>query len=287
MARANHILKMTRPGNALMAAASVWLGGWVAGAKIDGPSLWLDGIAMGILAAAGNLHNDVIDLPVDRINRPDRPLPQGLVTLAQTRLFAGLLTLAALGIGFFRGTPQLLLFVCVTLLLFTYNRTLKGLPLVGNFVVALLCASALWLPSLDPALWPAGSSPLFLLPLILFSFLFTMIRELVKDMEDVEGDRAAHLRTFPIVAGVRASRLLALLLLCLALVSPVFPVILGIYPWTFLAGTLFLVVPPTLGAMLALFPSRNDWHQSQKMLKFAMIGGLFASALALKLSPFI
>ncbi|HSQ40914.1 MAG TPA: geranylgeranylglycerol-phosphate geranylgeranyltransferase [Fibrobacteraceae bacterium] len=282
-----YLFWMTRPVNALIAMVSVWIGGWIAGAVLKGPWLWLEGLAMGLLAALGNLHNDWVDREVDRINRPERPLPSGKISPQALGWTIGILLACVLALGVYLGVPHLLFFVSVAGLLYFYNKVFKGLPLFGNFAVALLCASALMLPTIEPRLWGEDSQPWVLVPLAFFSLLFTSIRELIKDIEDVPGDRAAGLTTFPVLLGVAPRRSLVQWCLVASVFSPGIPVALGIFPKVFLLASVALVIPPILMALFFVHSSHENWRKAQKMLKLAMVGGLFATAITWKGLQFI
>jgi len=279
------LFRMIRPGNVVMAGGSVWLAAWIGGADLGQHGLWLDGVALGLLAALGNLHNDLVDLPVDQVNRPERPLPSGLVSSQQvwSVILLGLCLLVILGL--LRDVPHGIFFVVVAVLLFVYNRWLKGWPVVGNLAVALLCASALWVPLLDQQVWSTGSHPEWLWPLVGFSFLFTWVRELVKDVEDMAGDGCAHLKTLPLLIGKRRSLVVAQGLLFLCVGSILLPWMRVIYPFAFVVVCVLTVLPWVGRAWLALRSKNTTLRVAQKSLKMAMVGGLVASILVFRLFP--
>jgi len=273
---------MIRPGNVLIATGSVWLGGWIAGIHFFDLGLAMDGLAMGMLAAAGNLHNDIIDIEVDRVNRPARPLPSGAVSITVAGWITVLLFIVALGLGALRNWDHLNYYAGVAGVLFIYNRFLKGWPVLGNLAVAGLCASALALPMLN---LDYSAEPLVLLPLVTFSFLFTWVRELVKDIEDVEGDQSIGLHTLPIVIGAEPCRVLARMLLMLANLVVAYPVVTGMYPAEFLICATLFVLPFSVIAFQALSPTNQQWRKAQSNIKRAMVGGLLASVLTFLFLP--
>jgi 4-hydroxybenzoate polyprenyltransferase len=302
------LLLSMRPGNAAIAALGVPLGAWLArgdqalAAQATAGTMptalllalfadfalfaqaLLGGLAIALLVGAGNLHNDLTDLEIDKINRPDRPLASGRLTprdawIATIGATALALLLAALapnaGALLFGGpfadpTPHLLLAAAIASLLALYNRRLKGLPVVGNLAVALLCTTPfLWsgFPHLSPRQWAAT------LP----AFLFTLVRELLKDIEDLPGDGARGLRTLPVLLGSGPSAHLALALLALALPLSLLPRLLGIYGNAYLVGVLLLALPGSLGAAHWTFHSCPPaWGKAQRWAKFAILGGTLA-----------
>jgi len=278
---------ITRPGNVLIASASVWLGAWVSGAKLTWDGLFLDGIILGLLAAAGNIHNDIVDLPIDRINRPNRPIPSRQVELwAAWFTLIGIL-IVSLFLLLFRSPPQWIFSGAIISILYLYNVYLKGMPLVGNLAVSALCASALWMPALDRSAWTDISTPDRLIPLVFFSFLFTFARELIKDIEDIEGDRIVHHRTFPLLFGISISRLLAIVIISISALTLFWPWLGGTYPGTFVLASLALVYPFLLLSAWHMRNSSQNWHSAQKQLKYAMIGGIAASVLVFRVVPLV
>jgi 4-hydroxybenzoate polyprenyltransferase len=209
------------------------------------------------LVASANAHNDIIDFETDKINRPKRPLPSGRVKLKMAYFIALKCIFLAIIFGLISGFEFALLFAAVGLLSFVYNKFLKGLPLVGNFAVALLTATPIIIPILK--FWLPQPE---LLNLAFFAFMLTMAREITKDIEDMPGDAAIGLKTFPVLLGINLS--LSLVFICefqclvmLALFKPY--AVLGILPCLFLS---------------AVFACLKKWRLSQTMLKFAMLAGL-------------
>ena len=182
-----------------------------------------------LIVAWANLRNDLRDRSIDRVAHPDRPLVRGELTVKQVRWIGHFLAISTLLLGI--GLPEnarILAFSAMAVLE-VYNRWGKGIPGLGNLMVA-LTGSALFvyapLVVLQPAdrlLWPA-----------LYAFFFHWTRELIKDLSDMEGDRLAGDRTLPLWLGERKARLLwGLLSLCFLAVLPL-AVIRGPYHASFL-----------------------------------------------------
>src|SRR5690349_3600541 len=128
-------VRLVRLPNALVAGFGVVLGRACMASWLPGPA-GLGFAAMALLAAAGNVHNDVLDLEADRVNRPDRALPSGRVSPRAAALGAILLALAAFACAFALDAVHGFLTLGMGLLLFLYNLVLKRLPLLGNLAVA-------------------------------------------------------------------------------------------------------------------------------------------------------
>jgi geranylgeranylglycerol-phosphate geranylgeranyltransferase len=277
-------LSLFRPWNAAIAAAATWLG-W---ASLDAPralqlrlwgswrlqpdwtlALW-GSLAMFLLVMAGNADNDAVDGRADRINRPRRPVADGRISANLARRVAALLYVAAVLVAWLPGTElHGLLAAVMALLLVAYNRFLKGTPVAGNFVVALLCALAVWFP--EYPLSPRGT-----LPALLFAFLATFARELVKDAEDVAGDRAAGLRTLAVSAGTDAARKLAFVSAVALLALLPAPMLLAGYGWPYAAAVVVLAGPALVPLLGELAKPDANFARAQKLLKLLMIGGMIA-----------
>jgi 4-hydroxybenzoate polyprenyltransferase len=220
-------------------------------------------LSLGIffLVAFANAHNDMLDFEVDKINRPNRPLPSGKMSFKTARIATCACFLFAVIFGFLTSVKFALLFAALGMFCFIYNRFLKGLPLVGNFAVALLTTTPIIIPVLKFGLPQAE-----LLTLAFFAFMLNFVREITKDIEDIEGDKALGLKTFPILLGINLS--LSLIFICelqcvihLALFNPF----------------LLAIVAPCL-ALSMIFAVLKKWRLSQNMLKATMLAGLAGAA---------
>ncbi|MCF7827145.1 MAG: geranylgeranylglycerol-phosphate geranylgeranyltransferase, partial [Candidatus Marinimicrobia bacterium] len=133
--------------------------------------------------AGGNIINDIYDLEIDRINRPDRPLPSGAMSVKQARIY--LIFLFAAG-SLFSWSISLQAFIIAGLIsiptLIAYSACFKRQPLIGNLTVSFMLGLAfIYVGS------AFGNIPATLVMAAL-AFGFTLIREIVKDLEDMEGD---------------------------------------------------------------------------------------------------
>lgn len=155
-----------------------------------------------LVAAAGYIINDYYDIKIDAINKPGR-LVVGTVIRRRPAMFAHLvLSLLGIGIGFWLSLAIGLINTGAVLLLWGYSARLKKLPLIGNVVIALLAAIML----LVVAVYNDTLNRVTL-GYALFAFLISLIREIIKDMEDLKGDASFECRTLPIVLGIRGAKL--------------------------------------------------------------------------------
>jgi len=241
---------LCRGWNALFAAGVCAYAFFIAGDKDYYNAFF---VCMGIffLVAFANAHNDIIDCEIDKINRPNRPLPSGKISIKAAKITVGILFFLTMLFSLLAGYKFTIVFFAAAMLCLAYNRFLKSLPLVGNFTVALLTT----LPVLIP---------LKLSFLVFFAFMLTFAREIVKDIEDMEGDKSKNLKTLPLLVGVKLSLSLVLICLfqCLVFILIFKPILLvGVLPFM---------------AFSAFFAFFSRWRLSQTMLKLAMLGGLLA-----------
>lgn len=154
-----------------------------------------------MIAAAGYIINDYYDIKIDLINKPDRVVIGKTITRRYAIFFHTVISVAGVGMGLLINWKVGAVNFVSVFLLWLYSNNLKRLPLIGNLVVALLTGLSIFLLSFLYEQY---------LPLVmtysLFAFFMTLIREIVKDMEDMKGDTTFGCRTLPIVWGIRKTK---------------------------------------------------------------------------------
>jgi geranylgeranylglycerol-phosphate geranylgeranyltransferase len=260
------LLELTRPGNAVAAGALAFVGAFV-GAGLALPIPTVAAIAATVLAtAAGNAINDYFDREIDRENRPDRPIPRRAVSPRGALGFALALFVAAVGFVLVLPTLAIAIAVVNCLALVAYTEYFKGLPGVGNAIVSALTGSAV----LFGGAAVGNVRPVLVLGAL--AALATMAREIVKDVEDVEGDRSEGLQTLPIVIGEQAALRLAVVPLVLAIAASPIPYLYDLFGLPYLA-----VVVPADGVMLwGMITAFSAPARGQRLLK----AGMFLAAMA-------
>jgi geranylgeranylglycerol-phosphate geranylgeranyltransferase len=194
------LYKLSRPLSTLSGVLAVVLGGYVAQTG-EWFKVGLAGLATLLVSAAANAWNDYLDIEIDKINQPQRPLPSGLVSLPAARNFSLWASLAALIISAFINLPAFLIAVFFVGLLYLYSWKLKSTVLIGNATIALTSGfSAIYggvaAGNVRPSLW---------LALIIGTAI--MGREVLKTLADYEGDLREHCRTVATVWGKRRARI--------------------------------------------------------------------------------
>lgn len=189
---------------------------------LTGLHWWLMAAATVLIAASGNVVNDIFDQDIDLHNRPDERIIGPIITEdAAWRLYY---VLSGLGLGLgillaylLGNTSNGLVFLLALGGLWFYSYSYKRQFLIGNVVVAFLAGLTVYLPLLfemqcDPQGWRLLPWMPFIAAYAFFATLSTLIRELVKDMEDMDGDARLGCSTVPIVAGIKATKAIVVVL---------------------------------------------------------------------------
>ena len=267
MERARGCLELTRPGNAVAAGGLTFVGAFVAGGLSAPAPTAFAAIATVLATGGGNVINDYFDREIDAINQPDRPIPRGAVSPRGALLFSVLLFAVALGLTLLLPLLAIAIALINLVALVAYTELFKGLPGVGNALVAYLTGSTFLYGG---AAVGGNLSPVVVLFALAASA--TMAREIVKDVEDVAGDREEGLRTLPIVLGRRRALAVATGFVVAAVVASPAPYLLGTFGLPYL-----VVLAPALAVMLgATYRSFGSPAVGQRWLKVSM----FAAAVA-------
>ena len=221
--------QLSRPVNVLITFVSIPVACWIAsGTACSWFFILLAGLTGALVAAGANAINDAFDIDIDRINRPDRPLPRGALTQRDAHRMWLILSIAALGINLFLNLAALLIVILSIALLYFYSARLKRTVLAGNLVIGLMTGMAFIYGGVV-----VGQMERAVLPAI-FAFLVNLARELLKDIEDMEGDRREHAVTLPIKYGVVPALLLATVSLIVLIGTTIAAAIFTLYHSAFL-----------------------------------------------------
>jgi geranylgeranylglycerol-phosphate geranylgeranyltransferase len=232
----------------------------------------LAGMTASLVAASGNIINDFFDIEIDKINRPLRPLPAGILSKREALVFYFILLTVSLIFSIYISTEAFIIVLSTSVLLFLYSLKLKGRPLIGNVIVALCTALAfifggIVVGNIEASIVPAA-----------FAFLINLIRELLKDIEDIEGDRKNNQLTFAVKYGEDRSKHFIILLTIILILSTFYPFISQLYNIEYFVLVLFLVDLPLIIFARSIF-SRSVKEQAARLslsLKLIMVFGLFA-----------
>lgn len=266
-------IKLTRPLNCLITALVVFVGGIISSERVYlDQTLILASVVASVVAASGNVINDYFDIEIDKISHPERPLAKNNLKPSSALIYYSILLLIALTISFFLNTKLLSVVIFASTILFFYSFYLKKIPLVGNITVALLTALAFLFGGLAVNNFQAAIIPAS------FAFLINLIRELVKDAEDIEGDKLNNVITFPIKYGIEKTRNTITVLSLLLIALTIYPFIDHSYNIEYFVVVMIVVNPILVFILKKLFEdtSKQNLNFISSMLKITMIFGLIA-----------
>jgi geranylgeranylglycerol-phosphate geranylgeranyltransferase len=268
-------LELARPLNGIIAFISAWLGG-VFASRGSTENLWdlrllLVSVAAFLLLSAGNAINDYCDYNIDRINRPRRPLPSGRIQRLHALIFAVILIAIGIWLGTLINRNATGFAILVSVALVGYAFWLKRTPFIGNLVVSGLTgvtfvAGGVAIDSVEGTLAPA-----------IFAFLFTTAREIIKDIEDTEGDLKNSAKTLAIL-NPRLAVGTALGFMALVIVFSPVPYLFRWYSWHYLLVVILGVDLVLIGLAIRLWrdASRESCASIQRWMKWDIFVGLGA-----------
>ena len=236
-----------------------------------------------LVAAAGYIINDYYDVKIDAINRPDRLVIGRVVGRRMAMLIHVLLSSAGVGLAGWLHPVLGAVTLGTALLLWGYSARFKRVALVGNVSIATLTAALVLLPELQLQL-ARNEAHSVVWPYALAAFLLTVVREIVKDVEDMRGDAQHSCRTLPLVWGVARTKWVAgFFLACLALLTAgaTGRLLVGGH-WPLGAWLLLLVLLPMaqLARLLLRADRRRHFHYLSAWCKGIMLAGVLSMALA-------
>ena len=183
--------------------------------QLESPKIYVFAFVTVLITLGGYLINDYFDIETDKINDKSRLSPKSLLLLYFVILFLGFILAFALALAL--GQPALsLIYLMAVALLYMYSAIWKRQVLIGNVIVSLFTAAVPLIllyaerDQLDmlnvTSIESTTSSIVFFSA---FTFLISMVREIIKDIEDLEGDSAAGYKTLPIVYGIERAKTIA------------------------------------------------------------------------------
>ncbi len=249
-------------------------------------------IASLCIAAAGNIINDIYDIDTDLINKPEKVIVSK--SISETKAFNLFLALTIIGvcIGFYLSnlidkTGYSALFIFTSALLYVYTTSLKQTLLIGNIVVSVLVALSIiivGLFDLIPGITSENQQTQLtifkiLINYALFAFMINLLREIIKDIEDFEGDTKADMRTLPIVIGKNKAKTVLFVLSFIPLLAIVYYVITFLYKQQIAVGYFLLfVVAPLLYFSIKILSANTQkkLHHLSNVLKLIMFFGVLS-----------
>ncbi len=204
------LLKLTRFGNLVIIALTQYFtaGFLIAMHTLNDFKLFLLTVSTISIAAGGYIINDYYDVKIDYINKPDRVIIGKSITRRYAILFHVMLSSFGILIGLYLSWKIAAVNIVSVFLLWLYSNNLKRLPFVGNFTVAFLTGLSVFVVDL---FYRTNNSLVIIYAL--FAFFMTLVREVIKDIEDLKGDNSFGCKTLPIVWGIRKTKILIYIIL--------------------------------------------------------------------------
>lgn len=299
-----HFLRLTRPLNLFIIAVTMYgVGAYVESLYsieisdgIDSFPFFILVFSTVLIAAAGNVINDYFDLQADRINKPEKVvlgkyLKRRMAIVAHWAINFIAFAMSIYLSWYFHTFWYVFIHVLSINILWAYSSYFKRTLVIGNVLIASLTGlvpllvgiyyTHLSFPSKEytsfPIEWNIDASYPFWLIILLSVFAFTLnfAREIVKDMEDVEGDLIIKAKTIPIVAGIQTAKFWAFVLLLVALAGIIASLLLLSFTdvraqFTLILSALFLFV--SLGLTVKA-SQKKDFKRINTMIKLAIILG--------------
>ena len=240
-----------------------------------------------LIAAAGYIINDYFDTRIDAINKPEKLIVGVKVSRRRAMLYHTVFNILGVLIGFYLAWQinKLIIgwinVISVTLLWY-YSRYFKKKFIIGNLVVALLSGMipivvALFEPNTDRIHY------YYIIGYAAFAFVISFIREIIKDLEDMEGDISENCKTIPIVSGVRTTKTVIILLIALVVAAIGYLVNYNVIP-EFSSNKVFIlysVIAIQIPLMILLYLTykatyKNNYRMMSTLTKIIMLTGVLS-----------
>lgn len=256
-------LSILRPLNCAMSAVAVWLGALLAGgAVLPGREIVLGMVAVFLISGAGMVVNDIFDIDIDRRNRPKRPLPSGRISIGSAKVYAVVLFAVGNFLGLLLGRQEFYITLLASALLIAYAWKLKKVLFAGHAAVSFLVALSFFFGGL------VQGNLLAPLWVGVIAFFANMGREVYKGIEDILGDKSAHVDSIAIRYGAFRAKAIGSAFTVLAVLLSFAPFLTGEMGETYL----FFVVLADIAFVAAIgAPARYGSKLSKAGMLIALL----------------
>lgn len=247
------------------------------------------------IAAAGYIVNDIHDVIIDSVNKPEKQIVGKLISEKTAFNYFVIFNVVGVGVGFYLanyiGRPNFAgLFIGVSAILYLYATYLKSIVVVKNIIIGILAALTLiivGLFDLMPMIDDYNQETLktifsIILDYALFAFALTLIREIVKDIEDTDGDKNGNINTLPVLIGRKRTGKIAFVLGIITTAAVVYYVYTYLYQYQLaILYFLLLVIAPLLYFCIKIFnvEKKSECAKLSSILKIVMFLGMLSMAL--------
>jgi 4-hydroxybenzoate polyprenyltransferase len=249
-----------------------------------------------LIAAGGYVINDIFDQETDLENHSNKTIIGNSITESKAYIIYASLTITGVLCGFILANSVeksnfAVIFVLIATLLYFYASTLKQIAVVGNVIVATLLAfSVIIIGIFDivPNTFDFNQKQMMLAFAILFdyakfAFIINLVREIIKDIEDIKGDTLQEMKTLPILIGVSKTNKIALVLLLLPVLYLFYYVKSNLFDNNLLYSVFYmiaLVIAPMIICLIKIWNAKekSDYTQISKLLKWIIFFGILSIA---------
>ena len=263
---------LARPVNVFISFISILLAAFISGGLSHYVAVLSACLSGAFITAAANAINDYFDIEIDKINKPNRPLPSGAVQPKEAVYFTVICAIIGISFSMFINYTALIIASGSAVLLYFYSYKLKRTVLWGNLTVSLATGLAFIYGGI------ASASPKHAIIPAMFAFLMHLGREIIKDMEDVNGDQLNKARTMPVVFGLKISKITATCVFTVLFFVTFIPYIFNIYKiWYFIvvmAGVNTVIIFTVFSMWKT--PTMHNFRKLSAFLKADMLVGLLA-----------
>ncbi len=262
-------------------------------------TITLNGFGFGLLvfstlciAAAGNIINDIYDVETDLVNKPSKVIVGSKISEKTANILFITFNVIGVLIGFYLSnlvgrSGFFALFVIISALLYVYASYLKPTLLIGNIIISVLVALSILIVGvfeLIPVITEQNKATQLtffkiLLDYALFAFLINLVRELIKDLEDVDGDYKAGMNTLPIAIGRDRAAKIALVVTLVPLLGSIYYVVTYLFKYELFIGYfLIFIIAPLIYIAIRIFSakSKKDYSHISNMFKLVMLFGMLS-----------
>jgi len=263
---------LSRPVNVIIAFLTIFIAAGLSGTFSPIENVILASLCASFITIGANVINDYFDIEIDRVNKPYRLLPSGKISKKQALIIFGCSYLVAWILAILISKEMFLIAFGSGILLFFYSYKFKRIVLWGNFIVSFVSGLAFIYGGLatnrvNAVLFPAG-----------FAFFFHFGREIIKDIQDIKGDKPQGAVTYPIKYGARDALILTYIIFSVLILFTLLPYFTGYYGIYFLMIVVLGVHSVLLYVVISSWsnPTPKNLGRLSNILKADMLVGLLA-----------
>ena len=243
------LFNLIRPINVFFGMISVL----VISPTLDNINIYFTIIVVSSFIAISNIINDLFDQKTDKINGRQKILKSKILYVYFLLIF--LLFIGIFSVFKLNFYSQIITLIFVLPLIFLYTPIFKGIPILGNVIVSILVANVFIFTEISIY----QKIKFSLLPFF-FAFITTLIREIIKDLEDVKGDKENHITTFPVLYGEYKARVICLFLMLFLNIIVLIPYFLGFYNMIYLLTVIIGVILPNSYCIKYIIKNRYKYN---------------------------